>query len=132
MSYSQGLTETNYSPFAMLTRSTYLAGDAQWNTQSQTWVSSSNAWQGSALVVGMATALSTGNQIIASTKFSSQSSRYTFANQWSANAVTRVSQDDVMIAYGSAATWATDSRFGGLTFSMHQTRARCLVMRVEQ
>lgn len=132
MSYSQSLTVTKETPFAMLTRETYLAGDAQWSTQSQTWINSVNSWQGKGLMFGMATCLSTAHQIIASTKFNTATSRHTFASQWSANGETRVSQDDLMLGYGSSAAWSTDTRFAGLTYSMDHTRARCMVMRTSQ
>lgn len=131
MSYPINLPTTNVTPFAQLTRSSSASGAAQWNVRSQTWVSSSNTWTGSSLVVATATCLSTGNQIIASTKISGQTSRYTFGNQWSNDAATRVSQDDVMLAYGSTAAWAIDTIFAGLTYSFDATRARAMVMRCE-
>lgn len=132
MSYSQNLPTSKTTPFALLTRSSYQSGDAQWDTRSQSWVSTSNTWAGKALVFGAPTCLASGYQIIASAKFTSESGdRYTYSNHWSNDGETRVSQDDVMISYGSDATWATDTRFAGYTYEMDHTRARCVVMRME-
>ena len=131
MSYTPSISISNATPFAQLTRSSYASGAAQWNVQSQTWVSAANTWAGDGLVMAAATCLYSGNQIIASTYISGQTSRHTYASNWSNGSTTRVSQDDIMIGYGSTAAWGVDTAFAGYTYRMDHTRARAMVMRIE-
>lgn len=131
MSYTQGIPISNVTPFAQLTRSSSASGAAQWNVKSQTWVSATNTWLGDGLVMAAATCLYSADQIIASTYIIGQTSRYTYASNWSNNSTSRVSQDDIMIGYGSTAAWGIDSIFAGLTYQVDHTRARAMVMRIE-
>lgn len=128
MSYNP-TTRAIASPFALLTRSTDGSGNAQWDQQSQDWVSASNLWEGNALIWGAPTCKYSAGAVIASVGLSASADRATYGSQWGSSGEARACSDDLILGYGSSATWAIKNNLG--TFTLDSTRARCCVMRME-
>lgn len=131
MSYLQpGLAGTS-SPFAQL-RITTGTGIAQWSTQSQSWVSIYNVAAGNCIMWGLvAVVANSSNSGIGSLRFSSTSDRYLYA-QYEQGTVTasRSNSGEVMISYGTDATWSTANNTGSSP-SIDYSRNRCMLMRLE-
>jgi len=127
MSYSSDLSRT--SPFAMLTRSANAGGAAQWNQQSQSWVSASNTWSGDGFMWGAPTCTIASGAVIAAVRFTSYSSsdRFSFGSQWGTSGEARACSDDLMIGYGSSAAWTVNNSIG--TMTLDASRARCTIIR---
>lgn len=127
MSYSSTLSRT--SPFAMLTRSVDALGAAQWDQQSQSWVSASNTWSGDGLMWGAPTCTIASGGVICSVRFTAYAStdRFSFGSQWGSTGEARACSDDLMISYGSSAAWTVNNTIG--TMTVDASRARCTIIR---
>lgn len=127
MSYSSDLPRT--SPFAMLTRSANAGGAAQWNQQSQSWVSASNTWSGDGFMWGAPTCTIASGGVICAVRFAAYSSsdRFSFGSQWGSSGEARACSDDLMIGYGSSAAWTVNNSIG--TMTLDASRARCTIIR---
>lgn len=118
-----------HSPFAILTV-TSGTGAAQWNDQSEKWVSASNTWTGNALMFGCPSMTNAGSFIGCFAFSTSGTDRKQFAQQYDDSGAARSSSDDSMVGYGSTATYgAVSNSTIGSGWTIDTTRARCVLMR---
>lgn len=133
MSYIQPSTNTD-SPFAQLriTSAPSTPSQTQWGTRSRTWVNSLNTADGNCIMWGLIAVVAnySGTAGVGSLKFTSTSNQYLYGQYEQGAAASRANSGEVMIHYGTGATWS-NSNITGTSPVIDNDRNRCMLMRME-
>lgn len=131
MSYIQPGLGTS-SPFAQLRITTAAGlGVTQWDTQSQTWVSIYNVADGNCIMWGLVAVVANSSSTgVGSLQFTSTSDQYLYGQYEQGTAASRANSGEVMISYGTNATYATSSVTGSSP-EIDNSRNQCMLMRLE-
>lgn len=135
MSYIQSTAGSISGPFAQLRITSAPASQSttQWDSQSQSWVSSSNVADGNCIMWGLiAVFMNATNNGIGSLRFTSTSDSYLYS-QYEQGTVTssRSNSGEVMLNYGKNATWNYGTAYLGDLPIIDNDRNRCMLMRME-